>query len=268
MLINMREPSEPFGERALIDRTKQRASLREMGFLLAVLVFLCWGSIASAQNRAFNLVRLGVKGLGGMADTCYLNSMINEWIERTVDASGAKMEGEPVTLPFNIEYGFEPFVAIQPLQFLQLGVKIDFVYSRLTGKTNNPLTKQDYELAFRRRSYIPGLYANLVFGQLELGAGILYSYTSIDVDDSFFGYRGTWSGEKVGYELALGFFSSSKSQFGYTMSLKYRSLVVDEFRDDLNRRVSYAGTQRGLSLDMSGFVIEAGVYFQFVEMGK
>lgn len=241
--------------------------MKKIVFFILFLMCLLSVDYLFAQEKPFNLIKFGVKGFGGITYTCYLNSMSNEWMEKVVHESNAEFEGEPVSLPFNIEYGYQPFIIIQPIRFIQFGIKMDYAYSRLKGKFDNPLIKQNYELNIKTESCIPGIFANLLLGQFEFGGGIIYSYTSIDLNDDFFGYKDTWVGKNTGYELSFGFSSSTQNRFGYIMGIKYRNLIASDLKDNLNRKITYSNTQENLSLNMSGFVIEAGLYFQFIKMG-
>ena len=101
-----------------------------------------------------------------------------------------------------------------------------------------------------------------------MGGGIFYSYTSICGNDNFFGYSDTWFGKNKGYELGMGFSTSREKHFGYTMRIKYRDLLVSDLKDSFNRYVVYTDTRENISLKMSGFIIEMGLYYQFIKIGK
>ncbi len=232
------------------------------------LILLLSGSRVLAQDKPFNLIKFGIKGFGGMTETCYLNTMTNDWFESVVDASNAELQSEPVTLPFNIEYGFQPFVIIRPFRLLQIGVKMDYAFSNLTAQFQNQLVNQNYELKIKTKSYMPGVFAYITLGKMELGGGFFSSYTNVDVNDDFFGYRDKWYGTNTGYELSLGFSTSHEKRVGFTMAIKYRDLFIDDFEDNLNRKITYSNSQENMSLDMSSIILEIGFYFQFVQMKK
>ena len=242
--------------------------MRKIVSLIIMLTFLTSGYSLFAQEKSFNLIKIGVKGFGGITDTCYLNSIVNEWIYMVVDVSNAELQGEPITLPFNIEYGYQPFIIIHPIKFLQIGVKMDFVYSNILSKFENPLLNDNYELQIKMKSYMPSVFTYLTLGKFELGGGIIQSFTSIQVKDNFFGYNDKWYGNNTGYELSLGFSTSQKKRFGFTMSIKYRGLFINEFNDNLNRKVIFSNNHENLSIDMSGFSLEMGLYFQFIKLKK
>jgi len=243
--------------------------MRPKSLYFIFLIFFFNGSWILAQEKPYNLIKFGVNGFGGITDTSYLNTMINNWYEKVVDASNVELQSEPVTLPFNIEYGFQPFVIIRPFRLLQIGVKMDYAFSNLAAKFQNPLLiTQDYKLNIKMRSYIPGIFAYLTLGKMEFGGGLFRSYTNINVNDAFFGYHDKWYGADTGYEFSLGFSSSREKHFGFTTSIKYRDLFVDNFKDNLNRRITYSDNQKNMSLNMSGFFIEMGIYFQIVKMKK
>jgi hypothetical protein len=243
--------------------------MRIKSFFFIFLIFLLNGSKILAQDKPFNLIKFGIKGFGGITETCYLNTMTNEWLERVVDASNAELQNEPVTLPFNIEYGFQPFVIIRPFRLLQIGIKMDYSFSNLAAKFQNPLlSNQNYKLNFKMKSYIPGVFAYLTLGKMELGGGLFRSYTYIDVNDDFFGYEDKWYGANTGYELNLGFSSSREKHIGFTMGIKYRGLLINDFEDNLKRKITYSDNQKSMTINMSGFFIEMGIYFQFVKIKK
>jgi hypothetical protein len=242
--------------------------MKTKGFCFIFLVFLLSGSRTFAQEKPYNLIKFGVKGFGGITDTCHLNTMVNEWFQKVVDASNAELLSEPVTLPFNIGYGYQPFFIIRPLRFLQIGVKVDYSFSNLSAKFQNPLSSQNYELNIKMKSYNPGIFTYLTLGKMELGGGLFRSYTFIDVNDAFFGYQDKWYGTNTGYELSLGFTSNSEKNVGFTMAIKYRDLLIDDFEDNYKRKITYSDNQENMSLDMSGFILEMGVYFQFVKLKK
>jgi hypothetical protein len=235
-------------------------------FVIAVLI-LNTGNLA-AQEKPFHLLKFGVKGFGGITDTCYLNTMINNWFDNVVSASNADLENEQFTLPFNIEYGFQPFFIVQPVKYLQIGLKLDCSFSDLAAKFQNPLTSQNYELNIKMESFNPGVFANLTFGKIEMGGGIFKSYTNIEVNDSFYGYKDTWRGSNTGYELSLGFSSTRERRAGFTMAIKYHDLFIDDFEDTMNRKITYTGTQEKMSVNRPGFFLEIGFYFQFINMKK
>jgi hypothetical protein len=224
--------------------------------------------ILVAQEKPYNFIKFGIRGTGGITDTSYLNSMVNEWYESVVDASNAELQGELIALPVNVEYGYQPFVLIRPLRFIQIGAKMDYTFSSLSGKFQNPITNEKYELSFRAKSYIPSLFAVLALGKLEAGGGVFRSYTNIQVNDNFFGYSDSWFGTNTGYELSLGFSSTSKKHVGFTMGIKYRDLFIESFSDSLNRRITYTNSTEDMSLGMSGFIFELGLYFQFIKINK
>lgn len=219
-----------------------------------------------AQKAPYNLIEFGFMGYGAITDTSHINSMANDWIHRVVEESSAEISGEPSSLPFNIEYGYQPSIIIHPIQLLQIGVKMDFAYSRLVSKFQNPLFHQNYELNINMKSYIPGIFSYITLGKFELGGGVIRSFTNVQINDDFFGYNDTWHGKNTGYELNLGYSTSQENHVGFTMGVKYRSLFVNEIKDTLNRKVVYSGTKNNLSLNMSGFMINMGLYFQFIKI--
>lgn len=232
------------------------------------LIFLLSGNRILAQDKPFNLIKFGIKGFGGITETCYLNTMTNDWFENVVAASNTELLSEPVTLPFNIIYGFQPFVIIRPIRYIQFGVKMDYGFSNLTAQFQNQLVNQNYELNIKTKSYMPGVFAYITLGKIELGGGFFSSYTYIDVNDDFFGYRDKWYGLNTSYELSLGFSTSHEKHVGFTMAIKYRDLFINDFEDNLNRKITYSNSQENMSLDMSGIILEMGLYFQFVKMKK
>ena len=227
--------------------------------------FIC-DNCLFAQETPYNLIKFGIMGYGAITDTSHINSMANDWIYKVVEESNAEVSSEPKLLPFNIEYGFQPFILIRPIKFLQIGVKMDFAYSKLVSKFQNPLFRQNYELNINMKSYIPGVFSYLTLGKFELGGGVIRSFTNVKINDGFFGYKDTWYGKNTGYELSLGRSTSLERHVGFTISVKYRSLFINEIKDTLNRIVVYSGTRENLSLDMSGFMIDMGLYFQFIKI--
>jgi len=219
-----------------------------------------------AQEKPYKLIKFGIKGFGGVTDTTYLNTMVIDWFDKVLYASNAEYISEPVFLPFNIEYGYQPFFVVQPLNFLQLGVKADYSFSHLKGIFQNKTFNQDYELNIKSKSYIPGIYAILALGKLELGGGLFRAYTQIELIDGFFGYNGTWHGQNAGYELSLGFSTTKIKSLGFTMSLRYRDLVINELKDELNRKVTWSNSYDNMSLNMTGLFIEMGLYLQLIKI--
>ncbi|MCK9618030.1 MAG: hypothetical protein M0R21_09380 [Lentimicrobiaceae bacterium] len=251
-----------------IETNYAKIFMRTKKLYFIILIFLFTGISLFAQEKPYNLIKFGVKGFGGITDTCYLNTMVTDWFNKVVDASNAELQSDPVTLPFNIEYGYQPFIIIRPLRLLQIGVKMDYAFSSLTVQFQNQLINQNYELNIKKKSYNPGVFAYLTLGKMELGGGLFRSYTYLDITDDFFGYKDKWYGTNTGYELSLGFSSSREKHVGFTMGIRYRDLLINEFEDNLKRKITYSDNQENISLNMSGFFIEMGLYFQFVKIKK
>jgi len=231
---------------------------------LFLIIFIC-DNILFAQDEPFNLVKFGIKGFCVITDSSHLNSLTNKWLEKAIEESNIELTGDQPSLPVHVEYGFQPFVIYRPYSFLQIGIKMDFGFSNFTAEFENPLNSQKYELNINMRSHNPGIFAYYTFDELELGGGIFRAYTNLHVNDNFFGYQDIWYGKGTGYELGLGFSTTAEKSIGFTMSLKYRILHIDEFKDTLNRTVIRSDTQENMSLNMSGLVIDLGFYFQFVK---
>ena len=242
--------------------------MKKLGVFFVIAVLILNTVNLSALEKPFHLLKFGVKGFGGITDTCYLNTMISSWLDKVVSVSNTDLENEPVTLPFNIEYGFQPFFIVQPIKLLQIGLKVDCSFSNLAAKFQNPMTSQNYELGIKMESFNPGVFAYLTLGKIELGGGVFQSYTNIEVNDSFYGYKDTWHGSNTGYEFSLGYSSTREKRAGFTMAIKYRDLFIDDFEDNMNRKVTYSDTYEKMSVNMSGFILEMGFYFQFINMKK
>jgi hypothetical protein len=242
--------------------------MRKLVVFIIFLIFLLITGRISAQEKPYNLIKFGIKGFGGITDTSHLNILINDWFENVVEISDAELESEPFTLPFNMQYGFQPFVIIRPIRVLQFGVKMDYAFSNLTAKFENQLINQNYELNIKTNSYMPGVFAFLTLGKMELGGGLFSSYTYVNVNDDFYGYQDKWHGTNTGYEISLGFSTTREKSAGFTMTIKYRDLFIDDFEDNLNRKITYSNSQENMSLNMSGIILEMGLYFQFIKMKK
>lgn len=221
-----------------------------------------------SPKKPYSFLKFGIKGYSGIIDTCHINTMVNKWIEDVVVASDAELENEPTFLPFNVEYGYQPFIIIRPARFLQIGVKMDYAFSNVIGKFENPLMVKDYEFNFEMKSYVPCIFSYLTLGKLELGGGIFHAYTHIDANDNFFGYKDTWFGNNTGYEVNIGYSSSMENILGFTMGIRYRDLLIKSLEDNYNRKITFSETHKNLSLKMSGFFFEMGFYFQFIKTGK
>ena len=233
-------------------------------FLTTYLIIGFLGQLY-CQKPPFNLLKVGVNGFAAFTDTTYMNSMASNWIDQVAEASNAELSGEKKTLPINIEYGFQPFFIVHPVRYLQVGIKVDFGYSSLVSKFENPLT-QNYSLSIKLKSYSPGIFAYLTLGKFELGGGVFETYVRYNVNDNFFGYNDTWYGNNTGYEVGLGFSSAKENLVGFTMSFKYRHLFIKELHDSYGRNVTFSSNQENLSIKMSGFVIDMGIYFQFIKL--
>jgi len=242
--------------------------MNKISVLTLFLVSFFCSNYLTAQENQYNIIKFGIKANGGITDTNQLNSIRDYWFERVVEESNAELTGDLMSFPYNIEYGYQPFLIVRPFNFLQIGIKIDFTYSKLAAKFQNPLSKQEFELNIKTKSYLPGVFTYLTLGKYEIGGGIFHSYTNIHLNDGFFGYKDTWYSEGNGYELGLGYSSTKEKHIGFTMGIKYRNLNIDDFKDSFNREVIYSGSQENLSLKMSGFIIEMGLYFQFVKNNK
>ncbi len=240
--------------------------LKKISILTLLLTFLSYNNFLLAQEESFNLIKFGIKGYGGLLENNQLNTMANNWIDKVAEESNVEFIGDPITLPFNIEYGYQPFVIIRPYNFLQIGIKMNFAFSKLNSKFQNPLIKQSYELDININSYMPGIYTYLTLTNLEFGGGIFHAYTNVHVNDNFFGYQDAWYGSKTGFELSFGYSNDLKEYIGFTFNIKYRDLLINEFRDKLNRIVSFSNKQKNMSLNMSGFIVEMGLYFQFIKI--
>lgn len=246
---------------------KNKRAMRNK-FILVILLstFLCT-TYSFGQKPTFNLIKLGVKGFCGITAKNNLNNISSDWLDKVVEVSHAELSGEPISIPFNIEYGYQPFLLIRPLRLLQIGCKMDFSYSNLTAKFENQFINQDYQFNVKTRSYLPGIFAYLTLGKFELGGGLFQSYTNIYINDNFFGYQDTWYGSNTGYEISIGFSTTKEKLVGFTMDIRYRGLIVNSLKDSFNRNVTYT-TQDNFSLNMSGFIIDMGLYFQFIKLKK
>ena len=182
---------------------------------ISSIFFLLLCSPLFAQKPSFHLLKFGVKGLGGVTSANHLNRLTENWLQNTAEASNIELLGEEVNqLPFNIEVGYQPFFITRPVRLLQIGVKMDHSFSRMSAKFSNGFTNQGYELNINSESYIPGAFAYLTLGKLELGAGMIYAHTSVNINDDFFGYQDTWYGKNRGYEVSLGF-STNQEKNGW-----------------------------------------------------
>lgn len=220
------------------------------------------------QKPPFCLIKLGIKGSFGIINKNYLNNLKSDWIDKVVEESNAELSSEPNQMPFNIEYGFQPFLIIHPLRLFQVGVKMDFSYSNLNAKFENQIINQDFELKLKVRSYMPGVFAYLTLGKFELGGGLFQSYTNIYINDDFFGYQDTWYNSNTGYEISVGFSTAKEKLVGFTMDIRYRGLISSPLKDSFNRNVTYMDTRDNLSLNLSGFILDIGLYFQFIKLNK
>lgn len=246
----------------------KRMRSKALNILIVALLFI-GNNWVQAQDKTYNLIKIGIKGFAGGTEKTYLNTMSSKWIEGVADASGAELMNEPTTLPFSIEYGFQPFIIIQPIRQIQIGLKMDYALSNLSSEFQNSLLSDlNYKLDINTKSYIPGVFTYLTVGKMKIGGGVLHSYTTINLNDKFFGYQAEWNGSNTGYELSLGFSSTHEKYFGYTIAIKYRNLFLNNLKDNLNREISYSDNNESMSLNMSGFFIEAGIYFQFVKLKK
>jgi hypothetical protein len=252
-----------------VNTRKNKKHMRTKNMYILTIFFLFFATGIFSQDKSYNLLKFGVKGFGGLTDETYLNTMSTDWFDMAVEVSGAELMNEPITLPINIEYGFQPFIIIHPIRQIQIGLKMDYASSSLTSQFQNPLlNSENYKLNIKTKSYIPGIFTYITLGKLELGGGIFQSFTYVNVNDDFFGYQDKWYGTNTGYELSLGFSTSLQRHFGYTMSIKYRDLIINNLKDNLNRDITYSDNNERISLNMSGLIVEMGIYFQFIKIKK
>jgi hypothetical protein len=237
-------------------------------FVLLILTIISAGNLLSAKTKPYNLIKFGVKGYAGIIDTCYLNSLGMEWTYKVIEESNLELLVEPITLPFNIQYGYEPFLIIRPIPFLQVGVKVDYLISGVAAMVMNTTINQNYLLNINIKSYNPCVFANLSLGNLELGGGLFKSYTNIGFKDDFYGYQDKWYGSSAGWEFNAAFSSSKERLIGFTFGVRYRDLFISEFKDQLNRDVTFSKTNDKFSLDLSGFTIETGIFIQLIKLGR
>ncbi|HKR03904.1 MAG TPA: hypothetical protein VJY62_04645 [Bacteroidia bacterium] len=246
--------------------------LRKKIILLSlIMISLCFFNSLFAQSdkEPFSVLKIGIKGYGGFAVKNELNKMSETWLKNAAKASNMNLETEPAGRPINFQYGYQPFFIIRPVRFLQIGIKtdFDFIY-KIKSVYKNDIVQEDYQMNIRIKSYMPGAFAYFTFDKIELGGGILYSYTNVNFTDDFFGYYDEWNGKNTGYEVSLGVSSAEEKKFGITSCFRYRGLNINKFKDSFNRNITYSNTQKDFSLKISGFLIDFGLYYKFISIKK
>lgn len=247
---------------------EQQVIIVTIFILITLIQGIFYSNISIAQPTEHKLLKAGIKGTVGFTFSNDLNTLKTNWIDMVAEESNVEIEGNLISVPLNFEYGFQPYLSVHPIKLLQVGIKMDFAYSSQKSTFENPIINETYELKFKTKSYIPGVFACLTLGKFEIGAAVIQSYNNIFVNDDFLGYNDTWYGKNMGYEFSLGFSTSHNKLLGFTTSIKYRGLKINEFEDTLNRKVVYNDTEENLSLNMSGIIINAGLYFQFINLKK
>ncbi|HYV92673.1 MAG TPA: hypothetical protein VE978_12835 [Chitinophagales bacterium] len=235
--------------------------------ILFLLTFNLCSSLC-AQDTILKLIKVGVKGSFGTDFKNELTNLADQWIDNTAEVSNVELSSNVISLPFSFEYGYQPFFFVHPIRLLQVGVKMDASFSTIRSKFENTLIQETYDLKIQMRSYIPGAYAYLTLNRFEIGGGVLYSYSSVKVSDDFFGYYDIWSGKNIGYEASMGFSSWQEHLVGFTMSVRYRYLQFEKLTDSYNRKVTYSDSQKNMPLNLSGLFVDAGLYFQFINLKR
>lgn len=253
---------------------KNKRFFRQNTIPVAIVVISCLIQVFNfdksclGQSDQIKLLKIGINGVGGIIFSSQLNTLKTSWTDMVVEESNFEAEGNTLSIPLRFEYGFQPYLSIHPIKLLQVGIKMDFTYSSSKSKFENSIINETFELKFKRKTYIPGVYALLTLNKFEIGAALIQSYNEMQVTDDFFGYNDTWYGKNLGYEVSVGFTTSHQNLMGFNMSIKYRGLKINELEDSLNRKVTYNDTQENLSLNLSGIIINVGLYFQFMELKK
>lgn len=233
-------------------------------YLLLILSQSC----LFAQSTSYKLFKTGFQGFAGVTNENYLNNMVEGWFNDIAEANNGYLSEDPILLPFNIEYGYQPFFTVHPTRFLQIGMKLDVGYSNLVAEFQNETTNQSYDYQIKVRSYTPGLFSYLTLGKFEIGGGLIHSFSNVNVKDDFFGYYDTWYGKDFGYEIIMGFSTSKEKPVGFTMSIKYRGLLIGNYEDSFNRDIIIQNGHDKIMLDMSGFIISMGLYGQFLKIDR
>jgi hypothetical protein len=231
------------------------------GKIILLFIFLLPCRIGHAQESAHNLIQVGIKGIAGVSKITEINDFAVKWIDNIETATNVSITNKPSVVPYNFEYGFQPYLTIRPLRFFQAGIKMDYAISPLKVKLQN-------ELNLKLTSFIPGVYASLRFGNFEIGGGLLHSFTRVNIKDDFLGYYDSWNGKNYGYEVNMGIISPKGRYFGYTMNISYRSLFINELTDNYKRTVTHSDSNQNFKLDLTGVVLNLGIYLNFINIGK
>jgi hypothetical protein len=229
-------------------------------------LLFCCNFALFAQRSPYNIINIGASGCVGFTDTNFLNTLTYRWNDRVMQSGDFENEYMPIVSGVNMEYGYQPFIKIQPTSFLQLAFKVDIAYSNIKSNLKDQLNEQEYELNLKLRSYIPGAFAYLTLGKFELGGGVIYSFTNINVNDDFFGYNDKWHGENLGYEAGFGFSNARDKLVSFSLTFKYRGLFIEDLYDKYGRKIGNSDAWTDTSLKMSGLLIQMSLGLRFIEI--
>lgn len=84
--------------------------------------------VVSGEQK--DVVRIGVNGASGILVVDDLNALAKAWLMAKDDSSSSdvfQVSHPGVGIPFNIEYGFQPFLFVTLWDIWEIGCKFDFL---------------------------------------------------------------------------------------------------------------------------------------------
>lgn len=206
------------------------------------------------------MFRVGLRLSNGITDVESINQIADDWVEAREDAEGdLSMSGISDMPSVNFEYGFQPYFSFRPWRLLQLSMKVDFI------RSPNLYNTQSDDLSIDIYSAIPGVHALLTIRAFELGLGPVLSMTRLKWRDDFFGYHDTWLGDGIGMEAIIGVSIRVRQTMGFTLQLVYRNLQIRHLEDSQHRVLVDANSGARLEMNLSGVMIQIGVFFRGME---
>ena len=233
-----------------------------MKHYVVILSSLLFFAISNGEDR-IEFFRLGINGATGLTSITDLNSIADTWLKARDDSSSSEMmqvSHEGAEMPINYEYGFQPFITITLWNLWQIGLKYDYLQS---PHIYNSLFKDTIKVQID--AHVPSLFTGLHLGSFEIGGGILYAVSTVNWDDNFFGYSSKWAASGWGYEFKIGAAPRFGGYVGMNISAGYRGLILKSVCDNAGREIFFTDTGKPLKLNMSGLVINLGLYFCYTQ---
>ncbi len=233
--------------------------------IILLTIIICNWNIVSGQKE-YNLLKIGIKGSGGVSWCKNLTNSYDKWIDDWESTTNMQIVNRNILFPIIWDYGFQPYLTITPVRYLQIGGKMDYLYSShyYNSKFGDTLLK------VKIKTYMPCAYLLLTLGKFELGGGLIFGYTSVHWKDDFFGYNDYWQGKRLGYEISMGFSFplDKKKHFGIGFDMIYRHINFNKLTDGYERTLKVENTNDNYSVNMSGILLNLGIYYHFITINK